>query len=54
MGLKGAAMATSAGYILWTALVTRHYRIESMVSWRDFMFARSAAKTTGDTIGARR
>ena len=54
MGLKGAAMATSAGYILWTAIVTRHYRIETMVSWRDFMFARSAAKTTGDTIGARR
>ena len=50
MGLKGAALGTSAAYILWVAIIAQHYRAESMGSWRDFLLTRK----TGDTIGVQR
>ena len=50
MGLKGAALGTSAAYILWVAIIAQHYRAESMGSWRDFLLTRK----TGDTMGVQR
>ena len=47
MGLKGAALATSAGYILWVAIVAQRYRVEAMVSWRDFLFHKKAGGSSG-------